>query len=163
MFLGGLDAKTEEEKRDLLDLLMRYNKYFLGAETRVCMTTKTNAVVAAFDNPNDAMRCAERYLFVLGNLYVQAYVAITWAMATIRHNRADGSGELLADSIGLAARLEPFAKSGEVLVLEEIRSHAATDRSRFEFVRVSRKWRRDVDHTSKGIDAPCYLVKVRQP
>ena len=44
-------------------------------------------MVAAFDNPNDAMRCAERYLFMLSNLYVHAYVAITWAMATARHSR----------------------------------------------------------------------------
>ncbi|MEO5374195.1 MAG: pentapeptide repeat-containing protein [Alphaproteobacteria bacterium] len=161
LHLSGLSEKTAEDRHDLLDLLSRYNKYFLDQGSTVYLAARTNAIVAAFDTPTDALRSADRYLFVLKGLNVDAHIGVNWGTATIRRNDAHGLDELIVNSISPAARLEPMANSGEVVVLEEIRTHPKTDKSQFEFARVTRKWKRDVDHEGAGVDVVCYLVTVR--
>ncbi|MBF0560754.1 MAG: pentapeptide repeat-containing protein [Alphaproteobacteria bacterium] len=161
LYLSGLAEKTPDDRHDLLDLLSRYNKYFLDNGTNVFMAAKANAVIAAFEDPTAALRSADRYLTVLKGLDVDAHIAINWGAATIRRNPADNHDELITNSISPAARLEPLANAGEVAVLEEIRSHPDVNKSLFEFTRVTRKWKRDVDHQGAGVDVVCYLVTTR--
>ncbi len=161
LHVNGLAEKTVDDRHDLLDLLSRYNNHFLDRGTGVHMAAKSSAIIAAFEGPTDALRCAERYLSVLKGLNVPAYVAINWGAATVRRGGGDDQGELIVNSISPAARLEPLANPGEVVVLEEIRSHKDTNRDLFDFARVTRKWRRDVDRTSPGVDVVCYLVTPR--
>lgn len=161
LHLSGLAEKTMDDRHDLLELLSRYNSHFLNSDTSVYMAAKSSAIIAAFESPTDALRCAERYLSVLRGLNVAAHVAINWGTATVRRGGDDGRDELIVNSVSPAARLEPLANPGEVVVLEEIRSHPGTNRDLFDFARVTRKWRRDVDRTSPGVDVVCYLVTTR--
>ena len=163
LHLSGLAEKTTDDRQDLLDLLSRYNNHFLERGSTVYMAAKSNAIIAAFESPTDALRCADRYLSVLRGLNVAAHVAINWGTATVRRGSAEERDELIVNSISPSARLEPLANPGEVVVLEEIRSHADTNADLFEFSRVTRKWRRDVDRLSPGVDVVCYLVTTRTP
>ncbi|MFN3077385.1 MAG: hypothetical protein ABT940_10980 [Alphaproteobacteria bacterium] len=162
MRFQNLSEMDGDDMQNLVHLLGRYNRTLFRGDTAVYMAAKTSAIMGAFENPNDALSCAFHYLNIMRGLNVEANVAINWGAATVRHDAVHSRDELLLHSIHPAARLEPVASSGEVVVLEEIRSHPETNAKLFNFKRVMRKWKREADPDSAGVDVVCYLVRTRQ-
>ncbi|MBF0248097.1 MAG: pentapeptide repeat-containing protein [Alphaproteobacteria bacterium] len=161
LFLSNFARRSQKEKNDLLAWLAHYNAQYLHLEGFIPMTTLANAIVCGFDNPTQALRCANGYLATLKQIGVDAYATITMGTATVRSEPDSNDKELLANSISPGARLEPLANPGEVVVLEELHNHPATDRSQFDFSKVTRPWRMMTDTEGLGVNAVCYLVHPR--
>lgn len=154
--------KTKEERHLLVDLLMQYNKILFG-KSQISMATKGNSIIAGFENPTDALRCAGFYINILRDMKVDSNVCVNWGFATVRRNMEDdGHGELLLNSIAPAARLRPIATSGEVLILEELFTNPNTDKNIFEFEPVSREWTLSSDQSGPSVNVLCYRVRVRE-
>ncbi|RAU20081.1 hypothetical protein CU669_20250 [Paramagnetospirillum kuznetsovii] len=164
LYLDQVSRKTSAEKAMLLDLLVQYNRNFLGQDVSVPMTTSGNAILVGFGDPTDALRCGGLYISMLRDMQVESYVAVNWSMATVRVDpEGSESDELIANSISPSARLMPVGVVGEVLVLEELYSNPLTQRDLFTFERVARKWKAANDTHGEGIDVICYSVRSKQP
>ena len=164
LYLDQVSRKTKAEKAMLLDLLVQYNRNFLGQDVSVPMTTSGNAILVGFGDPTNALRCGGLYISMLRDMQVESYVAINWSMATVRvDSEGSESDELIANSISPSARLMPVGVVGEVLVLEELYSNPLTQRDLFTFERVARKWKAANDTHGEGIDVICYSVRSKQP
>ena len=164
LYLDQVSRKTKAEKAMLLDLLVQYNRNFLGQDVSVPMTTSGNAILVGFGDPTNALRCGGLYISMLRDMHVDSYVAVNWSMATVRIDpEGTESDELIANSISPSARLMPVGVVGEVLVLEELYSNPQTQRDLFTFERVARKWKAANDTQGEGIDVICYSVRSKQP
>jgi len=161
LYSNQVGTKTEAEKARLLNLLVQYNRNFVGHEARVPMTTVGKAIMAGFENPTDALHCGSLYISMLREMGVESYVAITWGASTFRvdSDAEDAHDELIANSIPPTARLMPIGTVGEVLVLEEVYANPLTQRDLFTFERVSRKWTAAGDSSGEGVDVLCYSVR----
>ncbi|MBF0355814.1 MAG: pentapeptide repeat-containing protein [Alphaproteobacteria bacterium] len=163
LYSEPFSRKTKEERRLLVDLLMQYNKIFFGVKTQISMATKDSSIIAGFENPTDALRCAGLYINILRDMKVDSSVCVNWGFATIRTDMDEtGHSDLLLNSISPAARLRPIATSGEVLILEELFSNAATDKDLFVFEPVTRKWTLSSDQSGPSVDVLCYRVRNRE-
>jgi len=164
LYLDQVSRKTKAEKAMLLDLLVQYNRNFLGQDVSVPMTTSGNAILVGFSDPTNALRCGGLYISMLRDMHVESYVAINWSMAAVRID-PEGivSDELIANSISPSARLMPVGVVGEVLVLEELYSNPLTQRDLFTFERVARKWKAANDTKGEGIAVICYSVRSKPP
>lgn len=164
LYSDQVSRKTKAEKAMLLDLLVQYNRNFLGQDISVPMTTSGNAILVGFGDPTNALRCGGLYISMLRDMHVDSYVAVNSSMATVRVDpEGTESDELIANSISPSARLMPVGVVGEVLVLEELYSNPQTQRDLFTFERVARKWKATNDTQSEGIDVICYSVRSKQP
>ena len=161
LYLSQFTSIADEEMDKLLALLKQYNSYFPDIEETVTMTARGNAIIGGFENPTVALKSAHRYLSALRDLHVDACVGVNWGGATTRRNTATGHAELLADSISPAARLQPLANPGEVLVLDELYANPETDKEQFDFGKVTRQWKMASDPSNTGMDVVCYLVNPR--
>jgi uncharacterized protein YjbI with pentapeptide repeats len=151
--------KTKEERHLLIDLLMQYNKILFG-KSQISMATKGNSIIAGFESPTDALRCAGFYINILRDMKVESNVCVNWGFATVRKNMEDDEhGELLLNSIAPTARLRPIATSGEVLILEELFTNPATDKTLFDFEPVSREWTLSSDQSGPSVNVLCYRVR----
>ena len=164
LYLDQVSRKTKAEKAMLLDLLVQYNRNFLGQHVSVPMTTSGSAILVGFSDPTNALRCGGLYISMLRDMHVDSYVAVNWSTATVRIDpEGTESDELIANSISPSARLMPVGVVGEVLVLEELYSNPQTQRDLFTFERVARKWKAANDAQGEGIDVICYSVRSKQP
>ena len=164
LYLDQVSRKTKAKKAMLLDLLVQYNRNFLGQDVSVPMTTSGNAILVGFGDPTNALRCGGLYISMLRDMHVDSYVAVNWSVATVRIDpEGTESDELIANSISPSARLMPVGVVGEVLVLEELYSNPQTQRDLFTFERVARKWKAANDAQGEGIDVICYSVRSKQP
>ncbi|GAB6051968.1 hypothetical protein JCM17960_07880 [Magnetospira thiophila] len=154
--------RTLEEKRNLVSLLKRYNKFVVGENADVCVTTRGDAIIGVFHEPVQALLFASNYINVLKNIQVEAFAAIHWGTATTRTDPSTGETELVGDSISPAARLEPLGSPGEILVLEELHSRVDEESDMFSFNKVVRKWKRAGDADENAVDAVCYQVLTAQ-
>ena len=161
LFPPDFAGRGADEKRDFLELFARYIQRYLQVSAAVPMTTIGNAVLGGFENPNQALLCAQGYLDALKGMNVSVSASINMGSATVRRARDSTLEEIVPNSISPGARLEPLSCPGEVLVLEDLYAHPSTDKDRFEFTKVSRRWQKisDIDH--EGVSITCYLVKPR--
>ncbi|MBF0306998.1 MAG: pentapeptide repeat-containing protein [Alphaproteobacteria bacterium] len=163
LYSNQIARKTPLERKMLLDLLVQYNRNYFGPDVRVPMSISGNAVLAGFKNPSDALRCGNLYIAMLRDMHTESYVAINWGAATVQMDTSgQAHDEIVTNSVSMGARLMPVGVSGEVLVLEELYSHPLTERDRFVFERVGRKWKVAGGGASANvIDVVCYNVRPK--
>ena len=69
--------------------------------------------------------------------------------------------DIEGDSVNVAARLEPLAEQGEVLITEELRYHPEVKQDRFIFTRYQRSLKKAVGDQQQGDEVECYSVRLR--
>ena len=162
LYSPQIGKKTLADRNALLDLMVHYNRSFFPATVRIPMTLSRNALLAGFDDPSDALRCASLYIDMLRGMQVESYVAVNMGIGTIRSPEdEEGHDELIANSIAPAARLMPVGTQGEVLVLDELYNHAGTQKDMFAFEPVERMWKAVSAPNDEGIQVTCYMVKPK--
>ena len=162
LFSEQIGRKSPDERSRLLDLLVQYNKNFLGIKSHIPMAARGSYIIGGFENPTDALRCSSLYIKILRDMNVDCYVSVSWGIATARMNmNANTHNELIIDSISPAARIQPQANSGEILILEELYANPATNHGLFLFEKVNRKWALSPASTEPSLDVACYRVRPR--
>ncbi|SCA56601.1 conserved hypothetical protein [Candidatus Terasakiella magnetica] len=157
--LPKFNEKSSEEEQDFLDLLRRYNRYFLHTDEAVAMAARGEAFFGAFENPNTALTCARGYLNILRDMKTDAYVGVNWGSVTSCTSADSDAKDLIINSITPMARLKPLAEPGEVLVLDELYRRPEIKKDNFEFEKVSRKWTKTFSENGPSFEVLCYSVK----
>jgi len=67
--------------------------------------------------------------------------------------------DIEGDSVNFAARLEPLAEPGEVLITEDLRYHPEVQQDRFLFLHHKRSLKKAVGDQQQGDIVECYSVK----
>ena len=78
----------------------------------------------------------------------------------VREHPLTDSLDMEGDSVHVAARLEPLAEQGEVLMTEELRYHPEVEPDRFLFTRHQRSLKKAVGDQQQGDVVECYSVKL---
>ena len=151
--------KSAAEKKMFIDLLVQYNRNFFKDGEKIPLVSAGGVVLAGFADPTDALHCANMYIGMLKNMHVDAYAGVNIGAATVAVDE-DGGGydEIVLNSIPPMARLIPLRAHGEVLILEELYSHAMTRKNEFTFEQVTRRWGALSDPKGDGVDVVCYTV-----
>src|SRR6058998_3657033 len=80
----------------------------------------------------------------------------------VRGNPLTDRLDIEGDSVNFAARLEPLAKQGEVLITEELRYHPEVKQDRFLFTRHQRSLKKAVGDQQQGEVIECYSVQLAE-
>jgi hypothetical protein len=74
----------------------------------------------------------------------------------VRGNPLTDRLDMEGDSVNFAARLEPLAEQGEVLITVELRYHPEVEPDHFVFIRHQRILKKDVGDQQQGDVVACY-------
>jgi class 3 adenylate cyclase len=80
----------------------------------------------------------------------------------VRWNHLTDRLDIEGDSVNFAARLEPLAEPGEVLITEELRYHPEIKQDRFIFIRHQRTLKKAVSAQEQGAVIECYTVQLME-
>lgn len=123
----GYSRHMAEAEADTITSLARHREVVDGVIARLggrIFTTAGDSVVADFDSPSDAVRCAIDVQAAIRHFHESAVTPRRLAFRIGLHTgdvlrRGDN---LLGDAVNVAARLESLAKPGGILVSREVRS-----------------------------------------
>jgi class 3 adenylate cyclase len=117
-----------------------------------------DAVMAAFENPNDAFECACKLVNHLAVESLVARIGMSYGTVTMSYNEVTKTIDISGPEVNEAARLEPMAEPGEVLVSKALRFLPDVDTERFNFRVQRRVLKKDVADHKAGESIECYSV-----
>ena len=90
---------------------------------------------------------------------IQTRIGMSRGKTLVRGNPLTDHLDMEGDSIHVAARLEPLAEQGEVLMTEELRYHRQVKHDRFLCTRQQRSFKKAVGDQHQGDGVACYAVQ----
>jgi len=122
-----------------------------------------DAVVVAFEDPNEALKFAcllVQFLTVEG---VGTRVGMSYGLLGVAFNEVREALDIAGEAVNEAARLEPLAAVGEVLIADTLRYHPALQKEKFQFLMTQRRLTKGFGQFDAGEQLTCYLVKLTRP
>ena len=98
-----------------------------------------------------------RHLDVEG---LDARIGATWGKVRISKNEATQDTDIDGEAVNLAARLEPLAEPGEVIITPELRHHESLQSEEFSFVHVIKKLMKAVGNDKQGNSIECFRINL---
>jgi len=121
-----------------------------------------DAVVAAFENPNDGLECAHKLLRHLEVDNLTARIGMSHGELTISYNAVRDALDIDGPAMTEGARLEPMADPGEVLISKSLRFHPDVEEDRFLFTTQHRTPEKSFGAHKMDQVIECYSVQLRQ-
>ncbi len=121
-----------------------------------------DAVMAAFENPNDGLECAYKLVRHLEVDDLVARIGMSYGELTISYNAVRDALDISGPVMSEGARLEPMAEPSEVLISKNLRYHPDVDEERFTFREQRRALKKDVGDHKEGEQIECYSVQLPQ-
>ena len=164
MFLDAtkFSQMTEAEREVKVDLLRAQAVVSIKDPGGVYINTWGDGIVAGFDNLNDALLCACKFMEHLKVERIDVRIGMTYGEARVRFNQVTERLDIDGDSINLGARLEPLAEPGEVLISKELREHPDVKEANFEFTRQERRLKKAIGDKPADTIFECYSVRLKE-
>jgi class 3 adenylate cyclase len=124
------------------------------------MNTWGDAIVACFEDVNTGLMCAYQLVTVLHAAGIQTRIGMSQGKTSVRGNALTNRLDIEGDSVNFAARLEPLAEAGEVLITEELRYHPEVKQECFIFTRHERSLKKAVGDQQQGNVIECYSIEL---
>jgi class 3 adenylate cyclase len=126
------------------------------------VNTWGDAIVACFEDANAGLRCACQLVMVLQAAGIHTRIGMSRGQTLVRGNPLTDRLDIEGDSVNFAARLEPLAEQGEVLITEELRYHPEVKQDHFIFTHQRRSLKKAVGGQQQSDMIECYGVKLRE-
>ena len=124
------------------------------------VNTWGDAIVACFEDTNTGIMCACQLINMVKLIGIHTRIGMSHGKTLVRHNPLTDRLDIEGDRVNFAARLEPLAQAGEVLLSEELRYHPDVDQNRFIFTPQQRPLPKAIGDKSKGTLIECYTVTL---
>lgn len=162
MFLDptGFSKLSDDEKQGCVDMLRGLASPILWGTDGLYINMWGDAVVAGFEDVNYGLECARKFI---GHLEVEGMdtrIGMSRGEVRVAYNATTERLDIDGDSVNEGARIEPMAKTGEVLVTEELRYCPDVDGKKFKFKEVQRELTKDVGDRKKGSTVTCYVLVI---
>jgi class 3 adenylate cyclase len=158
-------ATVEPQKKEcLLSLLWAAGAMLAQQQVYMC-NSWGDAVLFAFEDPNDALRGAFGLIKTLEAQGYRARAALTCGRVKPQHNLMRGRLDIIAGSVDEAARLEPAMKQLDdvsVLASEDFRKHHQLDEVAFGFEERQIRLEKPFGQRHAGERLPCYKAIDRR-
>lgn len=120
MFLdiSGFSKFSYENKQEVVDMLRGITPPLLGERGANQINMWGDAIVANFMDPSVAINCAAKFLRHLSVEQLDARIGMAWGEVRITFNEATGRRDVDGPVVDYAARLEPMAPLGGILLSE---------------------------------------------
>lgn len=153
----------DEEKVEKVEILRRIAAPFLDIHDGMYINTWGDGIIAGFESPKDGVTCACKFSRHLNAEGVRARIGMNLGLATVRYNPLTDRMDIDGNTVDIAARLEPVAKSGEVLVSKDLRFHPEVFAGGFTFCKCDRKLVKPAGkYGAEGL-IECYSVTLKDP
>jgi class 3 adenylate cyclase len=161
--LAQFSTCRETEQREQLDLLRGLVAPLFAQGCSSYMNTWGDAIVSCFADPNEGLTRACQVTAVLHSVGLHARIGMSYGATWIHYNPVRGCDDITGDSVNLAARLEPLADPGTVLIAAELRYHPGIDATRFCFIPQHRLLQKAIGEQHAGAAMTCYTVTLACP
>ncbi len=160
--LKGFSKKSAEEQVAVMQLTRHtaqglFQSYPNEPHLGKYPNTWGDAIVVGFENPNSGIEFALDLIEMIKIKNIQARIGMSFGEFSLVLNpvlnKIAPEGPAMSD----AARLEPLASTGEILITPELRGNAL-DESKFNFEKTERELKKDVGELKAGTKIPCYTV-----
>ena len=160
--LKGFSKMNKKEAEEAVQIVRSHAESLLRRRDGLHPNTWGDAVVAAFENPNDGLECAYKLVEHLKVEGLVARIGMSYGELTISFNEVREALDIDGSAMSEGARLEPIAEPGEVLISKILRYHPDVDEERFTFCEERRALRKDVGIHKAGEQMECYSVQLSQ-
>ena len=163
MFLdiSGFSKMEEPEKRKIVDMLRAITPTLLGARGGHDINMWGDAIVATFADHNEAVASAVKFLRHLSVEHMEARIGMAWGEIRSAYNPAIARRDIDGAVVDFAARLEPMAPLGGILLSPEFKS-LRIDEALGELVRVSRRVKKAFAGYAMGDEIELYEFRPRR-
>lgn len=118
----GFSKISETRKQAIVDLLRGLAPTLLGGSGAANINMWGDAIVSTFADPNECLKTAVKFVRHLSVEKMDARIGIAWGEVRLSYNAATSRDDLDGECVDLAARIEPMANVGEVLVSNDFGS-----------------------------------------
>jgi class 3 adenylate cyclase len=158
--LTGFSQLGDDERADALQLLRGILKPILSRWHGDFPNMWGDALRATFEDVNDALECACRIQAAIASQGLSQRIGMDHGGITAKYNLTIEGMDIEGDAVNMAARLEPLANPGEVLVTEHLRYHPDADEQRFTFTERTVQLRKCVGDLEAGTELTCFVVSL---
>lgn len=160
MFLDivGFSRFSKEKVADTLDFVRSIANPIVRDSGGCHINMWGDAIVATFEEANIAVRTAIRVMKFLAVDGLDARVGMSWGLVRSKDNPALGRPDIDGETVNEAARIEPLADTGEILVTEDFRELCQENR---EFELVPKKVELKKPFAEKKAGDKLELLRVR--
>jgi uncharacterized protein YjbI with pentapeptide repeats/class 3 adenylate cyclase len=164
MFLDlvGFSRLSEEARQAKVDMLQQLGVALLPQWNGQYINTWGDAIVAGFDNPNDGLFLACKFIQHLEVEKIEARIGMSRGMVAVQYNDLTKRMDIAGESVNVGARLEQMAQSGEVLISEELRYYPDVQEKRFIFMQEHRSLKKAVGDQQQGDLIECYSARLAE-
>lgn len=151
MFLdvSGFSKFTLENKQSVVDMLRGITPPLLADRGANDINMWGDAIVATFEDPNQAIGSAIKFLRHLSVEQLDARIGMSWGVVRMNYNPATGRKDIDSPIVDFAARLEPMAKLGSILCSREFGALDIDD-SLYELLPVKMEIKKDFADKKAG-------------
>ncbi len=162
MDLTGFSKLVEAERAEALAMLQGLLKPLLARWNAAHPNMWGDALRATFEDVNDALGCACAMQAVLGAADLKLRIGMDFGEIVETFNPVLDEPDIQGDIVNMAARLEPLAPVGGVLVTDNLRFNEAVDPARFKFEPTEVSMKKAVGDIPAGASITCYVVSTNQ-
>jgi len=155
----GFSQLEFEEKKKVLDLIRGIVPTLIVDKGAQHVNMWGDGIVAVFSDVNKAIECAVKFLRHLGVEHLEARIGMAWGKVRVSYNPAIGRTDIDGAVVDRAARLEPMAEPGEVLLSTEFGGHKI-DPSLGELIRVKLLVKKAFAGYNVGDEIEVFRLKV---
>lgn len=160
MFLDivGFSQFSEEDRQLQVDVLITLAKAIIGKNKPNVVNTWGDAIVASFEDVNEALRIAVRFSRHLDVEGLDTRISVNWGQVRLKWNELTRRNDFDGDSVNSGARLEQCAEPGEVVCSEGVRFHPSLNEDEFNFREAARLLKKGTEDKKAGDEILLYVV-----
>jgi len=159
--LTGFSKLGDDDRAGTLGLLRGMLKPLLSRWNGDYPNMWGDALRVTFEDVNEALECACRVQAVVTSQGFTQRIGMDQGTITARFNATIDGMDIDGDAINMAARLEPLALPGEVLISENLRYHPDVNEERFDLTERTVKLKKAVGDLPADAEITCFVVALR--